>query len=68
MSDLDAENTETKVWLDFSLACKYIDKDKFEGLKLQSDEVGKLLNFMMNNPDKFRQGHSSQQANCVLFY
>ena len=53
LSDSDAENTETQVWLDFSLACKYIDKKKYGDLKLQSEEVGKLLNFMMNNPDRF---------------
>jgi four helix bundle protein len=53
LSDSDAENTETQVWLDFSLACKYFDKNKYESLKLKSEEVGKLLNFMMNNPDRF---------------
>ena len=54
LSDSDAENTETQVWLDFSLSCKYIENEKYNDLRLQSEEVGKLLNFMMNNPDKFR--------------
>lgn len=54
LSDSDAENTETQVWLDFSLSCKYIEKGKYDELKLQSEEVGKLLNFMINKPEKFR--------------
>jgi len=54
LSDSDAENTETQVWLDFSMSCKYIENEKYNELRLESEEVGKLLNFMMNNPDKFR--------------
>lgn len=54
LSDSDAENTETQVWLDFSLSCKYIKKEKYDNLLLKSEEVGRLLNYMMNNPDKFK--------------
>ena len=54
LSDPDAENMETQVWLDFFLSCKYIENEKYNELRLESEEVGKLLNFMMNNPDKFR--------------
>ena len=54
LSDSDAENTETQVWLDFSLSCKYIKKEKYNDFLIKSEEVGKLLNYMMNNPDKFR--------------
>ena len=54
LSDSDAENTETQVWLDFSLSCKYIKKEKYSDLLLKSEEVGKLLNYMMNNPEKFK--------------
>ena len=30
ISDSDMENTETQVWLDFSLACEYITKEIYE--------------------------------------
>ncbi|MFP2996118.1 four helix bundle protein [Spongiivirga sp. MCCC 1A20706] len=53
LSDADSENSETQLWLDFALACEYIsieEKKKFNNL---SEEVGKLLNFMINNPGKF---------------
>jgi four helix bundle protein len=53
LTDSDAENSETQVWLEYSHACNYIDSIKFETLISKSIEVGKLLNYMMNNPDKF---------------
>lgn len=53
LSDADMENSETGVWLDFALACKYIQSDKHQELIKQSEEVGKLLNYMILNPSKF---------------
>lgn len=53
LTDSDAENAETQVWLEYANACNYIDTIKFEYLTSKSLEVGKLLNYMMNNPDKF---------------
>ena len=53
LSDADSENAETQLWLDFALACNYIDEPKRRELQLKSEEIGKLLNYMMNNPDKF---------------
>lgn len=37
----------------FALACKYIDKDIFEGPMELNRQVGKLVYFMRNRPDKF---------------
>ena len=54
LSDCDAENTESQVWLDFSLSCKYINKEKYKDLISKSEEIGKLLGFMMNNSEKFK--------------
>jgi four helix bundle protein len=53
LSDSDMENTETQVWLNFSLACKYIDETTFNELDQDVVEIGRLLNFMMGNLDKF---------------
>ena len=53
LTDSDMENTETKVWIDFALACKYIEKDVYLNLYHQSEEIGKLLAFMIDNPQKF---------------
>ncbi len=52
-SDADMENSETQSWLDFSLACKYIDDAKYNELLKRSEEVGRLLNHMVENPEKY---------------
>jgi four helix bundle protein len=53
LSDSDAENTETQVWLDFCLSFKYINKEIYNQLIIKSEEVGKLINYMMANSEKF---------------
>jgi four helix bundle protein len=53
LTDSDAENSETQVWLEFALECDYIDKTAFDELTSESEEVGKLLNYMILNPEKF---------------
>lgn len=54
LSDADSENSETQLWLDFALACEYLSEEKRTELQSKSEEIGKLINYMMNNPDKFR--------------
>lgn len=53
ISDADMENTETQVWLDFALACKYISQELFTDYNDRSIEIGKLLNDILNNPEKY---------------
>ncbi len=53
LTDSDSENAETQVWLEYALACKYIENEEFNLLTEKSIEVGKLLNYMMNNLNKF---------------
>ena len=55
LSDSDMENTETQVWLDFSLSCEYITGQVHQQLTEKSEEVGKLLSYMIQNPEKFSQ-------------
>ena len=52
-TDADMENTETQVWLDYSLACKYIDENIYQDLIMKSEEVGRMLNHMIENPEKY---------------
>ncbi|MBX2913821.1 MAG: four helix bundle protein [Cyclobacteriaceae bacterium] len=52
-SDADGENSETMVWLEFSLACNYITEKDFNQLEQDSEEVGRMLNSMIENPEKF---------------
>lgn len=53
LTDSDSENSETQVWIDFSNSCNYISQEKQQFLTNKSIEVGKLINFMINNPTKF---------------
>lgn len=53
LSDADSENSETQLWLDFAIACGYISEEKKKELDFKSKEIGKLINYMINNPDKF---------------
>lgn len=52
-SDADMENSETQVWLNFGLSCDYISQEEFDDLTEKSEEVGKLLNHMIENPEKY---------------
>ena len=53
LSDSEAEAAETQVWLDFSLACQYIDKDTYQDLFEKYDQIlGKLINMALH-PEKW---------------
>lgn len=54
-SDGDSENSETRVWLDFALACAYINENEWERLDGKADEIGRLLNHMIEHPEKYQR-------------
>lgn len=53
LTDSDGENSETQVWLEFALSCNYISEIIYQELMAESIEIGKLLNYMLLNPEKF---------------
>ena len=53
ITDCLGENSETLVWLEFSLSCEYISNELYTELVQQNESVGKLLTTMFNHPDKF---------------
>ncbi|KRD12989.1 four helix bundle protein [Flavobacterium sp. Root901] len=53
LTDSDAENSETNTWLEFSLKCQYINQELFDKLNSKNIEIGRLINYMINNPNKF---------------
>jgi molecular chaperone GrpE (heat shock protein) len=57
MSDADMENTETQVSLDFAEKCKYISHEVYLELLDNLEEVGRMLNHMVENPEKYRPKH-----------
>jgi len=53
LNDSETENTETEVWFDFALDCNYISKEDYLQMTSLNTEVGKLLWYMIQHPDKF---------------
>lgn len=53
LTDADGENSETVVWLKYAMACDYIKAKELEPLLTKAKEIGKLINYMINNPNKF---------------
>jgi len=53
LTDSDAENSETNVWLEFALNCRYITSEQYLQLTSKTIEIGKIINYMINNPEKF---------------
>ncbi|HZI54664.1 MAG TPA: four helix bundle protein [Chitinophagaceae bacterium] len=53
VTDSDMENSETSGWLDFAYACKYIVEAKYKDLIAKAEEIGRLLNHMIINPEKY---------------
>ncbi|GGZ45790.1 four helix bundle protein [Mesonia mobilis] len=53
LTDSDAENAETQVWIEFAYRCNYINETLYQELLNKSEEVGKLINYMILNPYKF---------------
>ena len=52
-TDSDSENSETNVWLDFSKDCNYMDVALHSKFIARNEKIGRLLNHMINNPDKY---------------
>lgn len=53
ISDADMENSETQVWIDFSFYCEYINEQTQKDFLNKSIEIGKLLNYMIENPERY---------------
>ena len=56
LTDVDMENSETQGWLEFSKECNYISIEVYDKLFAQSDEIGRIVQYMINNPGKFGSG------------
>jgi four helix bundle protein len=52
LNDSEAENSETKVCLEFALKYNYINKDNHHALLNKNNEVDNRINYMILNPQK----------------
>ncbi len=57
LSDSDTEGTETQTWLDFSLACGYIDEGTASDLSQKYDHILARLVKMLANPKPWLLQH-----------
>ncbi len=53
LTDADGENSETSVWLLYCKECGYMEERIYDELNARCLEIGKLINYMINNPEKF---------------
>jgi len=47
------EASETQSWLEFSLACKYLDDQRFDALDMEYEHIIGMLSRMEGMADKF---------------
>jgi four helix bundle protein len=53
LTDALAENSETECWLDFAFQHGYLNPDQYQSLFEQNQQAGRLIHYMIKNPDKF---------------
>src|ERR1700761_3034323 len=53
LTDVDMENSETQGWLEFARECGYTSVENYDKLYALTDEVGRIVQYMINNPEKF---------------
>ncbi len=53
LNDCETELGETQTWLDFAIACGYINQEVYNRLYNNAEEVARLLYAMVRNPKKF---------------
>ncbi len=53
LSDSEGEAAETQVWLDYALACNYLDKDRHVKLFDKYDHIIAMLVNMINKPESW---------------
>lgn len=53
LTDAQQEASETQTWLDFCLACKYINQETFERLDREYEKILGMLASMEIKADKF---------------
>jgi|SRR5690606_25221440 len=53
LTDSEGEAAETQVWLDYALACGYLDEETHSSMVNEYDQLLGMLVTMIINPDKW---------------
>jgi four helix bundle protein len=62
LSDSIAEAAETQTWLEFALACRYIEKDKFKEIDDKYEHIFAMFHAMENKADSFCKNSSKRSG------
>lgn len=54
LSDSESEAAETQVWIEYALACDYLDKSNYDALIDKYDHIIGMLVNMIRNPEKWK--------------
>jgi four helix bundle protein len=54
LSDSDGESAETQVWLDYALACQYIEQNVHDKLYDKYEHIMAMLTNMITKPDQWK--------------
>lgn len=65
LTDADMENTETQIWLDYALSCGYMKEDMYKRYMSDNEQVGKLIQHMINEPHKYGSTIANYQLKTV---
>jgi four helix bundle protein len=53
LADLEAEATETQVWLEFASSCGYLSEETRSQLVVKYEELVRMIGKMMESPERF---------------
>lgn len=53
LNDAEGEAAETQTWLECSVRCDYVEREKAKCLFLEYEEIISMLVSMANNPEKW---------------
>ena len=65
-TDSDMENSETGVWIDTAFACNYINETTKNDLTNKVEEIGRMLNHLIENPEKYLRKEDKMKLELKL--
>ena len=68
LTDADAEQLETQHWVEVAISCKYLEKYIAAEIMNDLEEIGRMLNSMMNKAYQFCGESTNQIRESVAKY
>jgi four helix bundle protein len=68
LSDADGEQMETQHWIESALDCGYLAENRAAQLLAQVEEIGRMLNSMIQQADKFCRPDLLCREDNVMYF